>query len=52
MLKFATAESHLDLSIASKALFSTRATTVVEPFPSFFLKGFEIRTKRGFLDEI
>lgn len=52
MLKFFLNEAFLDLTIASKALFSTRATTVVEPFPTFFLKHFELRGKRGYLDEI
>ena len=51
-LKYHTNESHLDLSIAAKAIFSTRASTIVEPFPSFFLKHHENRTKRGYLDEV
>ena len=42
----------MDLSIAAKALFSGRAGQVFEPFPSFFLKHTEIRSKRGNLDEI
>lgn len=37
-LKFHTAETHFDISIAAKAIFSSRAGTIVEPFPSFFLK--------------
>ena len=51
-LKYNMDAAHLDLSIAAKAIFSTRASTIVEPFPTFFLKHNEIRTKRGFLDEV
>jgi hypothetical protein len=51
-LKYYTHESALDISIAAKALFSGRSTNVFEPFPSFFLKHFELRDKRGNLDEI
>ena len=45
-------EALLDISLASKAIFSGRAYTVVEPFPTFFLKNTELRTKRGYLDNI
>jgi hypothetical protein len=31
---------------------SGRAAKTFEPFPSFFLKNFEIRTKRGYLDNV
>jgi hypothetical protein len=51
-LKFLLEEAQLDISLAAKAIFSTRATTVVEPFPTFFLKKNELRTKRGYLDNI
>ena len=51
-LKFSTNEAHLDISIAAKALFSGRGTTVFEPFPTFFLKHNEMRSKRGYLDSI
>jgi len=51
-LKYFTHESLLNLSIASKALFSSRAAQIFEPFPTFFLKNFELRGKRGNLDEI
>jgi hypothetical protein len=42
----------LDLSISAKALFSGRNGAVFEPFPTFFLKNTEMRSKRGNLDEI
>ena len=51
-LKHFTLESHLDISIASKAIFSTRNQDIFEPFPTFFLKAHELRGKRGNLDEI
>lgn len=51
-LKYLHEEASLDISLAAKAIFSSRATTVFEPFPSFFLKKREIRTKRGYLDNI
>ncbi len=51
-LKFQLEEAMLDVSLAAKALFSARATTCLEPFPTFFLKKSEIRTKRGYLDNI
>lgn len=38
--------------MAAKAIFSSRAATIVEPFPTFFLKHNELRSKRGYLDEI
>ena len=45
-------EALLNVNLAAKALFSSRGLSVFEPFPTFFLKQREIRTKRGFLDEI
>mmetsp|Transcript_52064 Transcript_52064/g.59470 ORF Transcript_52064/g.59470 Transcript_52064/m.59470 type:complete len:1019 (+) Transcript_52064:116-3172(+) len=36
-----------DLSLASHAIFSARTLQVFEPFPSFFLKSSEIRSKAG-----
>jgi len=33
-------------------MFSSRNTIVSEPFPTFFLKKQEMRSKRGFLDNI
>lgn len=51
-LKHAPHEALFDVSLAAKALLSTRATQIFEPFPSFFLKYNEIRDKRGNLDEI
>jgi hypothetical protein len=51
-MKYHLEEATLDISLAAKALYSTRATTVFEPFPTFFLKNNELRTKRGFLDNI
>jgi hypothetical protein len=38
--------------LAAKALFSARASTCFEPFPTFFLKKSEMRSKRGYLDNI
>lgn len=51
-MKYQTEEAFLELSLAAKALFSTRGPAVFEPFPTFFLKNKEIRTKRGFLDNV
>jgi hypothetical protein len=51
-LKHFPHESLFDISLAAKALLSTRSTQIFEPFPSFFLKYNEIRDKRGNLDEI
>jgi hypothetical protein len=51
-VKYNKNEATLDVFLASKAIFSSRATTIVEPFPSFFLKHNEIRTKRGYLDNV
>lgn len=51
-LKYFSHEAHFDLSIASKAICSSRVTQIFEPFPTFFLKEFELRTKRGNLDAI
>ena len=45
-------EVAFDLSVAGKALLSSRATQIFEPFPSFFLKYSELRDKRGNLDAI
>jgi ubiquitin-protein ligase len=41
----------LDLSFASASVGSTRALTIFEPFPSFFLKQDQIRGKAGFLSK-
>jgi len=51
-LKFSKEMSYLDLSLAAAAIFSTRAVAIFEPFPSFFLKGQEFRTKAGYLDNV
>ena len=51
-LKYYTHEAQLDISIASKAVYSSRGAQIFEPFPTFCLKGFEIRDKRGNLDAI
>lgn len=51
-LKHFPTESLFDLSLASKALNSNRVGQILEPFPTFFLKNNEIRSKRGNLDEI
>lgn len=51
-LKLQNHEATLDISIAAKAILSSRNLQIFEPFPSFFLKGFELRGKRGNLDEI
>jgi len=45
-------EASLDICLAAKSIFSARSGVVVEPFPTFFLKSHEIRTKRGYLDNI
>lgn len=42
----------LDLSIFSECVMGGRAAKTFEPFPSFFLKDKEMRTKRGYLDNI
>ncbi|CDW86592.1 uba ts-n domain containing protein [Stylonychia lemnae] len=51
-IKYNTEEAILDISLSAKALFSSRAGQVFEPFPTFFLKGTEMRGKRGNLDLI
>ncbi len=51
-LKYFSHEAHFDLSIASKAICSSRSTQIFEPFPTFFLKDHELRTRRGNLDAI
>ena len=51
-LKYFTHEAHFDLSIAAKAILSTRAAQILEPFPTFFLKKDEDRRKCGNLDLI
>lgn len=51
-LKHYPNESLFDLSIAGKALTSSRVGQIFEPFPSFYLKKNEMRDKRGNLDEI
>ncbi|MDR3549563.1 MAG: hypothetical protein P4M11_15065 [Candidatus Pacebacteria bacterium] len=38
----------LDLSLAAKAVYSTRALDIFEPFPTFFLKGREERSRSVF----
>lgn len=40
----------LDLSLASECAFT--GPTSFEPFPSFLLKNKELRSKRGYLDNI
>lgn len=42
----------LDLSIFAECVMSARAAKTFEPFPSFFLKDREMRSKRGYLDNI
>ena len=42
----------LDISIFSEWVMGGRAAKTFEPFPSFFLKDKELRTKRGYLDNI
>ncbi|CAI2379218.1 unnamed protein product [Moneuplotes crassus] len=42
----------LNLSIFSECLMSERVHKIFEPFPSFFLKDKELRTKRGYLDNV
>lgn len=42
----------LDLSIFSECVMGGRAAKTFEPFPSFFLKDKEMRSKRGYLDNI
>jgi hypothetical protein len=42
----------LDLSIFSECLMGGRAAKTFEPFPSYFLKNKELRSKRGYLDNI
>ncbi|CAI2384941.1 unnamed protein product [Moneuplotes crassus] len=42
----------LDLSIFSECLMSDRAGQCFEPFPSFLLKDRELRSKRGYLDNV
>ncbi len=45
-------EAFLDISLTAKAIFSSSNTVVSEPFPTFFLKNTEMRSKRGFLDNV
>ena len=42
----------LDLSIFSECVMGGRAAKTFEPFPTFFLKDKELRSKRGYLDNI
>jgi hypothetical protein len=51
-LKYFTNEAHCDISVAAKAILSSRVTQIFEPYPTFLLKRAEIRDKRGDLDEI
>ena len=42
----------LDLSVFSECVMGSRVAKTFEPFPSFFLKDKELRSKRGYLDNI